>query len=42
MAVHTMDWVTGQVLECDGGLSLYSPADPYGAMVRAPSARDGR
>jgi len=35
VALHEMEWVTGQVLECDGGLSLHSPADPYGAMVRA-------
>ena len=34
VALHAMDWVTGQVLECDGGLSLHSPLDPYGAMVR--------
>ena len=42
IALHTMDWVTGQVLECDGGLSLHSPADPYGAMLRARAARDAR
>jgi NAD(P)-dependent dehydrogenase (short-subunit alcohol dehydrogenase family) len=30
LAVHGMDWVTGQVVECDGGLSLRSPIDPYG------------
>jgi NAD(P)-dependent dehydrogenase (short-subunit alcohol dehydrogenase family) len=42
IAVHTMDWVTGQVLECDGGLSLHSPADPYGAMLRARMARVAR
>ena len=35
MALHSMSWVTGQILECDGGLGLHSPADPYGAMVRA-------
>ena len=39
IALHTMDWVTGQVLECDGGLSLHSPADPYGAMLQARAAR---
>ena len=39
IALHTLDWVTGQVLECDGGLSLHSPADPYGAMLRARVAR---
>ena len=31
MALHTMEWVTGQVLECDGGLSLRSPIDAGGA-----------
>ena len=25
LAVHDMDWVTGQVIECDGGLDLHSP-----------------
>ena len=39
IALHAMDWVTGQVLECDGGLSLHSPLDPYGAMVRAEDFR---
>ena len=34
VALHAMEWVTGQVLECDGGLSLHSPADPYGSMLR--------
>ncbi len=34
VALHAMDWVTGHVLECDGGLSLHSPADPYGTMLR--------
>jgi NAD(P)-dependent dehydrogenase (short-subunit alcohol dehydrogenase family) len=31
LALHAMEWVTGQVLECDGGLSLHSPIDPTGA-----------
>jgi NAD(P)-dependent dehydrogenase (short-subunit alcohol dehydrogenase family) len=35
LALHAMEWVTGQILECDGGLALHSPADPYGALVRA-------
>jgi NAD(P)-dependent dehydrogenase (short-subunit alcohol dehydrogenase family) len=34
VALHAMGWVTGHVLECDGGLSLHSPADPYGATLR--------
>jgi 3-oxoacyl-[acyl-carrier protein] reductase len=41
LAVHGMDWVTGQVVECDGGLSLRSPIDPYGEALaaRTPRAR---
>jgi NAD(P)-dependent dehydrogenase (short-subunit alcohol dehydrogenase family) len=27
VALHGMDWVTGQVLECDGGLALHSPIE---------------
>ncbi len=34
LAVHGMDWVTGQVIECDGGLGLHSPIDPPGASPR--------
>jgi len=30
LGLHDMAWVTGQVLECDGGLSLHSPIDPAG------------
>jgi NAD(P)-dependent dehydrogenase (short-subunit alcohol dehydrogenase family) len=30
LGLHTMEWVTGQVLECDGGLSLKSPIDAAG------------
>jgi NAD(P)-dependent dehydrogenase (short-subunit alcohol dehydrogenase family) len=30
LALHDMEWVTGQVLECDGGLALHSPIDPTG------------
>ena len=41
VALHSMEWVTGQVLECDGGLSLHSPIDSYGAMVRARAGRPG-
>jgi NAD(P)-dependent dehydrogenase (short-subunit alcohol dehydrogenase family) len=33
MALHDMHWVTGQVLECDGGLSLHSPLDPSGVTA---------
>ncbi len=34
IALHSMEWVTGQVIECDGGLSLRSPIDSYGEMLR--------
>lgn len=30
LAVHATAWLTGQVLVCDGGLSLHSPIDPTG------------
>jgi NAD(P)-dependent dehydrogenase (short-subunit alcohol dehydrogenase family) len=33
LALHRLDWVTGQVLDCDGGLSLYSPIDSYGYQL---------
>lgn len=29
-AVHSMTWMTGQVVTCDGGLSLYSPINSFG------------
>ena len=29
--MHGMEWVTGQVVECDGGLALRSPIDSYSA-----------
>ena len=28
VALLTLDWVTGQVLAADGGVSLHSPIDP--------------
>lgn len=34
LAVHDTRWVTGQVLVCDGGLSLQSPIDPLGRSAR--------
>jgi NAD(P)-dependent dehydrogenase (short-subunit alcohol dehydrogenase family) len=40
LGLHAMAWVTGQVLECDGGLSLHSPIDAWGAMQ--PAARTTR
>jgi len=33
-ALMTLDWVTGQVVMADGGLSLYSPIDMFGAAQR--------
>jgi NAD(P)-dependent dehydrogenase (short-subunit alcohol dehydrogenase family) len=34
VSLHQMEWVTGQILDCDGGLSLYSPIDSYGEALR--------
>ncbi len=34
VALHGLPWVTGQVLECDGGLALHSPIDPTGKLAR--------
>ena len=39
LAVHGLDWVTGQVIECDGGLALRSPIDSYGEAMRARAPR---
>ena len=33
LAVHGMAWVTGQIVQCDGGLSLRSPIDPFGEAL---------
>jgi NAD(P)-dependent dehydrogenase (short-subunit alcohol dehydrogenase family) len=33
MALHDLEWVTGAVLPADGGLSLHSPIDSYGATL---------
>ena len=30
VALCTLDWVTGQVVAADGGVSLHSPIDPMG------------
>jgi NAD(P)-dependent dehydrogenase (short-subunit alcohol dehydrogenase family) len=38
-SLHELEWVTGQIVECDGGLSLYSPIDAYGEGVRARKGR---
>jgi len=32
--LHAMNWVTGQIVDCDGGLSLYSPIDSFGEHQR--------
>jgi NAD(P)-dependent dehydrogenase (short-subunit alcohol dehydrogenase family) len=41
LALHAMAWVTGQVLECDGGLALHSPIDPIGGGAGRNSRPDG-
>ena len=32
LAVHAMTWTTGQIVTCDGGLSLHSPINPLGSL----------
>jgi NAD(P)-dependent dehydrogenase (short-subunit alcohol dehydrogenase family) len=39
LALHAMEWVTGQVLDCDGGLALQSPINPDGEVERARRRR---
>jgi NAD(P)-dependent dehydrogenase (short-subunit alcohol dehydrogenase family) len=34
-AVHHLSWITGQVVDCDGGLSLHSPIDAFGEAQRS-------
>jgi NAD(P)-dependent dehydrogenase (short-subunit alcohol dehydrogenase family) len=34
LALHQMEWVTGQVVDCDGGLSLHSPIGATGTGSR--------
>jgi NAD(P)-dependent dehydrogenase (short-subunit alcohol dehydrogenase family) len=34
MAMHGAAWVTGQILDCDGGLSLHSPIAAFGEFDR--------
>ncbi|HKY17247.1 MAG TPA: SDR family oxidoreductase [Microthrixaceae bacterium] len=41
VALHGLEWVTGQVLDADGGLSLHSPIDSYGSWAR-PAEGHGR
>ena len=38
LALHDLEWVTGQVLDCDGGLSLHSPIDAFGEATRTRDA----
>jgi NAD(P)-dependent dehydrogenase (short-subunit alcohol dehydrogenase family) len=33
--LHRAHWVTGQILEVDGGLGLHSPIDAFGEAQRA-------
>jgi NAD(P)-dependent dehydrogenase (short-subunit alcohol dehydrogenase family) len=32
VALCTLDWVTGQIVAADGGVSLHSPIDPQEAL----------
>jgi hypothetical protein len=34
VALLGLDWVTGQVLAADGGVSLWSPIDPVESMEK--------
>lgn len=34
LSLHEMTWVTGQVLDCDGGLSLHSPINALAEIER--------
>jgi NAD(P)-dependent dehydrogenase (short-subunit alcohol dehydrogenase family) len=34
-ALHDVEWMTGQIVECDGGLGLHSPIDAFGEAQRA-------
>jgi NAD(P)-dependent dehydrogenase (short-subunit alcohol dehydrogenase family) len=35
LSLHALPWVTGQILDADGGLSLYSPIDSFGEATRS-------
>jgi NAD(P)-dependent dehydrogenase (short-subunit alcohol dehydrogenase family) len=41
VALCTLDWVTGQILAADGGVSLASPIDPMDSMPGAPTGKSG-
>jgi NAD(P)-dependent dehydrogenase (short-subunit alcohol dehydrogenase family) len=34
LSLHSLKWVTGQIVDCDGGLSLYSPIDSFGEAMK--------
>lgn len=34
-ALHDIEWMTGQIIECDGGLGLHSPIDAFGEHQRS-------
>lgn len=34
-AIHDVQWMTGQIVECDGGLGLHSPINSFGENPRA-------
>ncbi len=34
LSLHELPWVTGQVLDCDGGLSLHSPIDAFAEIEK--------
>jgi NAD(P)-dependent dehydrogenase (short-subunit alcohol dehydrogenase family) len=38
VALHQLPWVTGQVLDADGGLGLHSPIDAYAEIIGRGSA----
>lgn len=38
LALHSLGWVTGQILEADGGLTVQSPIDAFGEGMRAAGA----
>jgi NAD(P)-dependent dehydrogenase (short-subunit alcohol dehydrogenase family) len=42
LALHRLRWVTGQVLECDGGLGQHSPIDSYGESLKAAGTDGAR
>jgi NAD(P)-dependent dehydrogenase (short-subunit alcohol dehydrogenase family) len=39
VALLGLDWVTGQVLAADGGVSLWSPIDPVESLIEGPPDR---